>query len=141
MYCSNCGLPLKDDELTCPNCQATENNVVEGKIVNNANETTNNYENYKETEQLFEKYGFNKLLVLTIIELICCSKIFGIIALVLLLVQLKPSIEHKKFEDADKTCNNVKLILIIGLVISIIVNIIGIVLNLLPLIFTLPLLQ
>lgn len=116
MYCGNCGMPLKDNESVCPSCNTPIEGVIEAKLIDDSTMKNSKYEEYKETEKIAEKYGFNKLLIYTILELICCSRLFGIISLVLLLVKFKPAIDQRNFEEADKSRNLVKTMLIIGLV-------------------------
>ena len=130
MYCGNCGLPLKDDETICPSCNTPTGNVIEAKIIDDTNDSSSSkYEAYKETEKISEQYGFNKLLIYSILELLCCSRLFGIIALIMLLTQLKSAIDQRKFDDADKAKKNVKTILIIGLILGIIINVGNVVLQ------------
>lgn len=123
MYCGNCGLPLKEDETICPSCNTPTGNIVEAKIIDDPITSSNSkYEDYRETEKISEQYGFNKLLIYSILELLCCSRLFGIIALIILLTQLKSAIAQKRFEDADKARKNVTTILIIGLILGIVIN-------------------
>ena len=59
MECPNCGFELKENEVICPVCQMS--------IASKAEKNSNNaYQEYKENEQLNEKYGFNKLLIFSI---------------------------------------------------------------------------
>lgn len=128
MYCKNCGMELKDYEKFCPNC---------GKKIRESMDSPNsqvNYNNVSNGKDDLQKYGFNGLLVWSIIELICCSRIFGIISLVLLCVQLKPAVEHGNFAEADKSKNLIKILLIVGIVAGILLNLIAVVAQLIPLI-------
>lgn len=128
MYCKNCGMELKDYEKFCPNC---------GKKIGESMDSPNsqvNYNNVSNGKDDLQKYGFNGLLVWSIIELICCSRIFGIISLVLLCVQLKPAVEHGNFAEADKSKNLIKILLIVGIVAGILLNLIAVVAQLIPLI-------
>ena len=116
MYCENCGMELKDYEKFCPNC----GNKV-GESINNVSVQTD-CNNASKSKADLEKYGFNGLLVWSIVELICCSRIFGIIALVLLCIQLKPAVEHGNFIEADKSKNLIKILLIVGIVLGVLGN-------------------
>lgn len=131
MFCGNCGSLLNDNEAICPNCQ-----TVNSDTTVNVN-SNNQYEQYKQNEQSLKNYGFNKLLVYSILELLCCFQIFGIIALILLFTQLKPAVEQGRIVEADKVREQVKTILIIGLVLGIIINIFYLGLQFLPVIVTL----
>lgn len=126
MECPNCGFDLKQDEKICPICQTNLRAVVQ--------ENNDKFEEYKENEQLKQKYGFNKLLIFSIVEICCCNQIFGLLAVLLLFLKLKTSIEQRNFEEADKWERNVRLILIIGLVFGILLGIFQVVVNLLPMI-------
>lgn len=126
MECPNCGFDLKQDEKICPICQTNLRSVVQ--------ENNDKFEEYKENEQLKQKYGFNKLLIFSIVEICCCNQIFGLLAVLLLFLKLKTSIEQRNFEEADKWERNVRLILIIGLVFGILLGIFQVVVNLLPMI-------
>lgn len=120
MECPNCGVELKENEVICPVCQMS----FEAK--------TEKYQEYKENEQLNEKYGVNKLLIFSIIEICCCNQIFGIIGILLLFLKLKPSINERNFEEAAKWERNVRLILIIGLILGIFLGVFQLVLEVLP---------
>ena len=130
MICPNCGYELKDTEKVCPICQT--NCEVTIKQTNNSA-----YEEYKETERLNEKYGFNKILILSVLELLCCAQLFGLAAIVFLFLKLKPAIVDRNFEEADKWKNIIKVILIVGLVSGILVLGFNVVLQALPVIFEL----
>lgn len=119
MYCGNCGLPLKDDETICPKCNTPIENIIEGKIIDDTNASNTTSEKYKETEDLYKKYGFTKLLIFSILELFCCSNLLGFISLVLLFVQLKSSIDKRNFAEAEKAKKLIELLLIIGLALGI----------------------
>lgn len=112
MNCPNCGLELKEDEKVCPICQTNCEVVKEQKA-------NDKFEEYKENERLNEKYGFNKLLIFSILEICCCNQIFGLVAVILLFFKLKSAITNRNFEEADKWERNIRLILIIGLVLGI----------------------
>ena len=71
-------------------------------------------------------------MVWSIIEFICCSRIFGIIALVLLYVQLKPAVEHGNFAEADKSKSLIKILLIVGIVLGLVLNLFAVVAQLIP---------
>ena len=133
MYCGNCGMPLKDDETVCPSCNTPTGNVVESKIIDDTTASSTKYEEYKETERLCEKYSFTKLLIFSILELFCCSKLFGIICLILLFVQLKPSIDKRNFTEAEKAKKLIETLLIVGLVLGILCSIGYIAIQFLPL--------
>ena len=122
MYCKNCGMELKDYEKFCPNCG---NKIGEStEDFNNANPN-----NVSQNNTDLQRYGFNGLLVWSIIELICCSQIFGTIALVLLCVQLKPAVEHGNFAEADKSKSLIKILLIVGIVLGVALKLVGFVYN------------
>ena len=129
MYCKNCGMELKDYEKFCPNC----GNKI-GESTDNFNNINANSNNVFQSKADLQKYGFNGLLVWSIIELICCSRIFGIISLVLLLVQLKPAVEHGNFAEADKSKSLIKILLIVGIVTGILLNLLAIGAQLIPLV-------
>ena len=114
MYCDNCGMELKDHEKFCSNC---------GKRVREGVDNSN-FSNATQGKNSLEKYGFNGLLVWSIIELICCSRIFGLIALILLCVQLKPAAERGDFAEADKSKSLIKILLIVGIVSGVLLNLI-----------------
>lgn len=124
MNCPKCGVELKEEEKICPFCQATSNVV--------GDEVNTKYQEYKETESLNQKYGFNKLLIFSIVELVCCSQLFGLVSVILLFIKLKNAISERNFEEADKWERNIRLILIIGLVVGIFANIFNIIINLVP---------
>lgn len=120
MYCKNCGLPLKEEETVCPSCNTPIGDAIEGKIIDDTTFSSNlKYEN---TKELYDKYGFNKLLVFCLLEIFCCSGIFGLIALVILLTRLNTAIKQNSSEDINKAKKNVTTILIIGLIWGILVN-------------------
>ena len=121
MNCPNCGLELKENEKNCPVCQTT------GEVNRN-----DKFEEYKENEKLNQKYGFNKLLIFSILEICCCNQIFGIVGVLLLFLKLKPSIAERNFEEADKWERTIRLILIIGLILGIFAGVFQLILNLLP---------
>ena len=109
MECPNCGLELKESEKVCPICQTV--------CEENSNVISNDkYEEYKENERLNEEYGFNKLLIFSILELFFCAQFFGIASLVLLFLKLKPAINNRNFEEAATWKRTIKIILIIGLI-------------------------
>ena len=127
MNCPNCGLELKEDEKVCPICQASKDSSVEPNL-------NSKYEDYKEEENLKEKYGFNKLLIFSVIELVCCSQLFGLVAIVLLFLKLNTAISERNLEEVEKWAHNIKLILIIGIVVGILLGILQIGLEALPMI-------
>ena len=116
MNCPKCGLELKEDEKNCPICQASFETIIDEKV-------NDRYEEYKENERLNEKYGFNKLLIFSILEIFCCNQIFGIVSVILLFLKLKTSISQRNFEEADKWERNIRLILIIGLILGILLGV------------------
>jgi len=125
MFCSNCGNELKETEKICPICQ-TNNDVVVESVVNDK------YEEYKETEKINEKYGFNKFLIFSILEFFCCAQIFGLAAIIFLFFKLKPAIADRNFEEADKWKRVIKIILIVGLTLGIFTVVLQIALEMLP---------
>lgn len=127
MNCPKCGLELKQGENQCPLCQADVNAV---QVEHNSNNTA--YEEYKEKEKLNEKYGINKILILSILELVCCSQIFGVAALILLFLKLKPSIAEENIDEINKWKKVIKVILIVGLLTGVIALIFNFGIELLP---------
>lgn len=123
MICSNCGYELKSNEKVCPICQTNCD------IPNN-----NRYEEYKETEKLNQEYGFNRILILSVLELFCCSQLFGLLAVIFLFLKLKPAIVDRNFTEADKWKKTIKTILIVGFVLGILVFGLQIVVEALPMI-------
>ena len=127
MNCPKCGLELKEDEKVCPICQTNREGIAE----TNAN---NKYEDYKETEKLNKEYGFNKLLIFSILEIFCCNQIFGIIAIIFLFLKLKPAIADKNFEEMNKWKRAIKVVLIVGVIIGLLIAGLQIIVELLPVI-------
>lgn len=127
MNCPKCGLELKQGENQCPLCQTDVNAV---QVERNSNNTA--YEEYKEKEKLNEKYGINKILILSILELVCCSQIFGVAALILLFLKLKPSIAEENIDEINKWKKVIMVILIVGLLTGIIALIFNFGIELLP---------
>lgn len=127
MYCKNCGMELKDYEKFCPNC----GNKI-GESTEDFNNAKANPNNVSQNNTDLQKYGFNGLLVWSIIELICCSRIFGIIALVILCGQLKPAVEHGNFVEADKSKSLIKILLIVGIVLGVVLNLFAVVAQFIP---------
>ena len=125
MECPNCGFDLKQGEKVCPICQTNSQVIIENN---------NKYEEYKENEELKQKYGFNKWLILSILEICCCNQIFGLVAIILLFLKLKTSIEQRNFEEANKWEHNIKIILIIGICFGILLGVFQLVINLVPMI-------
>lgn len=130
MNCPKCGLELKPGENQCPFCQNYAEPV---KSENNNNIF---YEEYRKKEKLKEelnkKYGVNRLLILSILELVCCSQIFGVAALILLFLKLNPSISEENIDEINKWKKVIKTILIVGLVIGMIASIFNFGIELLP---------
>lgn len=152
MNCRNCGVELKEHEKFCPMCATPVNaQVNEGYskpdiIVNtetNSNHQNNyntgytnsnnmnSYEYYKETENISKQMGSTTILVLSILELLCCNQLFGIIALVLMATKFKPAIDARNFEAAREAKKTINTILIIGLVLGILLNVAYVVLSVL----------
>ena len=127
MQCKNCGTMLHEYETICPNCQT----VVHVEVVSEHANTK--YEEYKEQEKLMEKYKTKNLLIWSIVELICCNQIFGIIAILLLELKMKKAIKEGRFNDAENDKKLVITMLILGVVISVGLNILSVALELIPL--------
>ena len=139
MNCSNCGLELKENETVCPSCQnhiysgiVVETNANEEPNINQSFDSNSKYEEYKEVEKLNEKYGFNKLLIFSILELVCCSQVFGLIGIILLFLKLKPAIAGRNFEEADKWEKNIRILLIIGIILGLLLGIFQLIVNFVP---------
>jgi len=128
MFCKNCGSLLDDGTEICPNCNTIDSDS------NNNFETANKYEEFQENEERLKDFNFNKYLVYSILEFFCCFQVIGVISLVLLFVKVKPSIEQKRFEEAEKYKNIVKILLIVGLFVGIGANLLYIVGSFLPVI-------
>jgi RNA polymerase subunit RPABC4/transcription elongation factor Spt4 len=141
MECRNCGFDLKPDEKVCPICQMgidgkTNDGYIKSDIVINGEQETRNdsnfssanipnsaFDHYKETENLNKELGFSTMLILSAVETFCCNQLFGIIAIVLLLIKFKPAVEARDLEAAKSTKKIVNTILIIGLLLGILLNI------------------
>lgn len=125
MKCPNCGVELKPDEKNCHVCYGTSEDIIEEK-------NNDKYREYKENEQLNQKYGVNKLLVLSIFEICCCNQIFGLVSVILLFLKLKSAIVQRNFDDAEKWSRNIRLILIIGIIFGILLGIFQFIIYLVP---------
>ncbi|MBP3284986.1 MAG: hypothetical protein J6M02_05760 [Clostridia bacterium] len=90
MFCGHCGTALNGDETVCPNCQ----NPV------NSNKAQVEAQIYNSPEEIKTKIGATGLLVWSIVELICCNQIFGIIALVLYCTLLQNEIKAGNLQGA-----------------------------------------
>ena len=99
MFCEHCGEQIASGN-TCPNCG---NTVISNQYANS------NSSNLKST----------RLLIFTIIELLCINPIFGLIALILYFTSLQPAIKSGNLELAQQKKKTIKTLLIIGLVIGI----------------------
>ena len=100
MFCKNCGSLVNDGETFCTNC---------GSVMDERPKANNNSAEIKTTA----------ILVFSIIELICVSPIFGLIALILYFVQLRPAINAGDIEEAKKSKKLIKIFLWIGLILNV----------------------
>ena len=125
---SNSNQQFGGNEQTQTNVNQQYQNVTNGQTQNNVN---SQYQYYQETEKLNKEFGVTSTLVLSVLELICCTRLFGIIALVLLFVKVKPAIEARNLEEARSSKKIVNILLIVGLVWSIFGNLLYIALTIL----------
>ena len=122
MECRNCGFELKQNETSCPICQTPVHN-------NTGDFTNSNFEYYKETESINEQLGFKNMLIFSVLELICCNQLFGIGALLILLLKFKPAVDARNLDAAKEAKKTVNIVLIIGVILSILVWALNIVLT------------
>ncbi len=99
-FCRNCGAEMEDDKLYCTNCGAP--------MVNMAQPAP-------------QKQGLNVgMLIFSIIVLICCSPIFGIISLIMTITA-----QNATPEDAKKKIKIALILNIIGIVVGLIINVVA----------------
>lgn len=99
MFCENCGSSVNPGNMTCPNC---------GMPV-----TTNTY--FSDNPLEVKTTG---LLVWSILELVCLSPLFGLIALILYFTSLKPAVASGDLGLVYKSKRTIKTLLIVGLVLG-----------------------
>ena len=73
-------------------------------------------------------------MILSVLELFCCSLLFGLLAVIFLFLKLKPAIVDRNFTEADKWKKTIKTILIVGFVLGILAFGLQIVVEALPMI-------
>lgn len=112
MYCERCGTAVNPGMSACPNCGAA--------IANN--QQVNYNMNYgQQSQPQIKTAGF---LVWSIIELVCLSPIMGLIGIILYCTQLKPAADKGDVEGAKKAKKTLKIILWIGVALSVIIGIV-----------------
>ena len=111
MICRNCGNEVNDLNRLCPRCGASV-------VPENTEYYTQNYaQSYSQNGQPIKATG---LLVWSIAELVCLSPIFGLIALILWFVKLKPAVESGNINEALNAKRNIKILLWVGIALGII---------------------
>jgi len=115
MFCGNCGTALNGDESVCPNCQNHVGNSNSEVIQGEAHV-------YNTAEEIKTKINATSLLVWSIVELLCCNQIFGIIALVLYLTLLQNEINAGNLQGAMKAKKTITWVLIGGLIFTVVVS-------------------
>ena len=113
MICRNCGTEVNEGYEACPFCG--------GSLVQNV---INNGQN--------NEIKTTGLLVFSIIELVCLSPIFGLIALILYFAQLKPAISRGDIVGAKKSKKSIFTLLIVGIILNVVMSFVVIVLILIP---------
>lgn len=108
MICKNCGMEVNDFSTNCPNCGAY--------VAHNSDMYGNS--TYQQSSQTSIKT--TGLLVWSIIELICLSPIFGLIALILYFTKLKPAVDSGNINEAMQSKRTIKILLWVGIALSII---------------------
>jgi len=112
MFCKHCGAAISDNDSFCSNCQAPLRSNVSSAASVQAHV-------YNSPEEIKTKINATTLLVLSIVELICCNWIFGLIAVILYCTSLQNEIRNGNLEGALKAKKTITILLIVGLVISI----------------------
>lgn len=103
MICKNCGMEVNDFSTNCPNCGAY--------VAGDSNMYGNN--TYQNSNQAPIKT--TGLLVWSIIELVCLSPIFGLIALILYFVKLRPAVDSGNINEIMKEKRTIKILLWVGI--------------------------
>lgn len=111
MICKNCGVTMGDFDTFCPNCGASAN---AGTQYSQVNYGENSSEPIKTTG----------LLVFSIIETCCINFITGLIGIVLWAVKLKPAADSGDVVEAKKAKKLIKIVLWIGLILSLLLIIV-----------------
>ena len=107
MICKNCGMQVNEFDSNCPNCGTS---VDSENFSQDYGSNTYNHPPIKTTG----------LLVWSIIELICLSPIFGLTALILYFVKLKPAVDSGNINEAIKSKRTIKILLWVGVALGII---------------------
>jgi len=114
MFCRNCGTALNGDETFCPNCQSpvgsSNSEVIHGEA-----------HVYNSSEEIKTKVNATGLLVWSIVELLCCNQIFGIIAIVLYFTMLQNEINAGNLQGAQKAKKTIMWVLIGGIIFSVVI--------------------
>lgn len=113
MFCRNCGTEVNEGYEVCTFCG--------GSLVQNVIKNSQNTE-VKTTG----------ILIFSIIELVCLSPLFGLIALILYFTKLKPSIDRGDLEGAKKSKKSIFTLLIVGIVLNIVMSLAVMVLIAIP---------
>lgn len=115
MICRNCGREVNDLNRLCPGCGASV--VPENTEYYSQNYNQSYSQGYSQNSQPIKITG---LLVWSIIELVCLSPIFGLVALILWITKLKPAVESGNTNEALKAKRTIKILLWIGIALGII---------------------
>ena len=135
MFCPSCGTEVENGALFCQNCGTVVDNakpeekgatVLNGEVINTS---SNSYSNNNETTfnqstqnaQVERPEGshpsFALWLTLSIINLLCCCQIMGIIALVFTIIG-NNAYTIGNYSEADSKMNTAKILNIIGMIVG-----------------------
>lgn len=98
MFCTKCGATIKETDIVCPSCS---NMIMEVHDINEDTNQNNELDKYNTDKEQMNLFGFNKLLVWSVVTCFCFMPI-GLISLLLLEFMIKPYIKNGKIEKARK---------------------------------------
>lgn len=114
MFCGHCGTALTGDETVCPNCQ----NPIENS---NSEVIQGESHVYNTAEEIKTKINATSLLVWSIVEMICCNQVCGVVAVVLYFALLENEINAGNLQGAMKVKKAITWVLIGGFIIMLVI--------------------
>jgi len=114
MFCGHCGTAVSENEEVCPNCHMpVKSNVSTGPVEGHV---------YSSSEDINSQINANSLLVWSIVELLCCNWVFGLIATILYFTSLQNEIKAGNLQGALKAKKTITWVLLGGLIFTIVVS-------------------